>query len=151
MFLQVLVPLDGSDVAERALPYLRDVLSEGCATQAILLNVVTVPTPWDATASVSVYNDSEILLAQSANYLERLRAGLESEGLRVKAQVLEGSAATTILEYARTTGTDLILMATHGYSGIKRLVLGSVAQQIVQESPCPVLLIGPKPTSENRR
>jgi len=79
------------------------------------------------------------------NYLEKLAAPLREEGVNVKTAVVERDVvAEAIVDYAEQNDIDLIVMTTHGRSGLSRLVFGSVAESVVRHAPCPVLLIRSK-------
>lgn len=84
-------------------------------------------------------------IKECQNYLERVQTQLATEGIDAKTLVLESvNPAQTITEYAQTNGVDLIVIATHGYSGMRRILVGSVAYQLLYESHVPVLLIRPE-------
>jgi nucleotide-binding universal stress UspA family protein len=78
-------------------------------------------------------------------YLAEVEAQLGTEGIRVKTEVVEHNRpAPAITDYARKNGIELIVIATHGYTGLKKLMLGSVALSILHDSHTPVLLIRPE-------
>jgi nucleotide-binding universal stress UspA family protein len=77
--------------------------------------------------------------------MQRLASGLEAQGIRVEIAVCEGYAATVIVEEAASREADLIVIGTHGLSGLKHLLLGSIAERVVQKAPCPVLTVKPPP------
>ena len=83
--------------------------------------------------------DSERKMAEE--YLDDLRQRLASEGINVEAVLVEGVASETVVGHANAHGFDLIAMSTHGRSGLRRLVLGSVADHVVRRSGTPVLLV----------
>jgi nucleotide-binding universal stress UspA family protein len=129
MFERVLIPLDGSELAEIALPH-------GMAfahTFGSEVDVVTVSGEEERTFE---------RLFQT--YLERVASGLAEEGVQAKAVFLYGNPAAEIIDYARKNSIGLIAMATHGRSGIARWVMGSVAERIVRGSMTPVLFINAK-------
>ncbi|MFQ5826751.1 MAG: universal stress protein, partial [Dehalococcoidia bacterium] len=74
-------------------------------------------------------------------YLSQVEESLKGTGLAVSSKALAGTPAETILEYAKATNIDLILMSTHGRSGLSRWVFGSVAARVLRASEAPVLLI----------
>jgi nucleotide-binding universal stress UspA family protein len=78
------------------------------------------------------------------DYVGRVAAGLQSDSIKAEALLLYGSAADKILDYAAQNESDLIVMATHGRSGISRWWMGSVAQKVVSEAATPVLLVRSK-------
>ena len=81
-------------------------------------------------------------------YLEEVRLRIAMEGIVVNTVIREGDAASIINEHVRNKGIDLIVIATHGYSGMKKLMFGSVALRVMHDSDVPVLLIRPKPVKE---
>jgi nucleotide-binding universal stress UspA family protein len=80
----------------------------------------------------------------SQAYLDRTRKKLVAEGIQAKAASLEGRPAQAIVSYAREKGADLIIIATHGYTGMKQLMFGSVALRVLHDAHAPVLLIRPE-------
>jgi nucleotide-binding universal stress UspA family protein len=151
MYGKVLVPLDGSELAECALTHVKNLLKEGSAREMTLLNVVKVDVPW-ADMYEGVY-DSHFdidairvpLVSAAEKYLADVKARLASEGITVKTDWVEAvRPAYAITEYAQKNGMNLIVMATHGYTGMKRMLLGSVASGVLHMSPVPVLLIRPE-------
>ncbi len=142
MFERVLVPLDGSKLAECALPYVRNLAQGGKVGEVILLNVVEIPVTWIEGIDFVAVKDAN--LERSKKYLSELKNQLETEGMEVKAEVLEGGATEAIVDYAEEKAVDLIVIGTHGYTGMKRLMFGSVALRVLHDSHCPVLLIRPE-------
>ena len=87
----------------------------------------------------------ESFFTKSRNYLADKKSRLVSEGVNVKTESLEGNRpADTITEYAKEMGMDMIVMGTHGYTGLKKLMMGSVASGVLNQSHVPVLLIRPE-------
>lgn len=147
MYKKVLVPLDGSDLAECTLSHLKSLFKDGSVQEATLLNIVTIDIPWGDLESG--HFDFEALRKQaftiSKNYLAKVESRLSSEGIKVATVSVEANRpAETITDYAKKNGMELIIMATHGYTGFKRLMLGSVASGVLSQSPVPVLLIRPE-------
>lgn len=145
MYDKILVPLDGS---ETALCGLREAirLSVELKSRLLLLNVITdVPLLIEMASSVS-YDESMKQLRQAANALlatakqTALDAGVK-EVETACGELVQGSADVIILEEVSKEGCDLIVMGTHGRSGLGRLALGSCAEQVVRRSPVPVLLV----------
>jgi nucleotide-binding universal stress UspA family protein len=137
-FEKILVPLDGSLLAEAALPKAAELVGHHSRATLILLRAVeatTLPGADPIDAQVSVVHEAE-------DYLETVAARLRADGVPgVKTSVWYGSAAPSILEAARMTKPDLIMMSTHGRSGFRRLVLGSVAESVLRGASMPVFLI----------
>jgi nucleotide-binding universal stress UspA family protein len=147
MYTKILVPLDGSELAECSLEHLKQVAVVGGVTQVTLLRVIEPVSPGEATAwSSAGYTVTEVHKKQMASAQEGLTqaAGkLVALGISAQAVVLEGRAAEAILDYAEKNNIELILMSTHGRSGISRWTFGSVADKVVRHSPIPVLVISP--------
>ena len=81
---------------------------------------------------------------EADSYLERIAAPMRKKGLDVQCAVLPGTAGETIVSYARENSCKLIALATHGHGGVRRLVLGSTADFVLQRSVIPVLIIRPE-------
>ena len=142
MYEKILVPLDGSKLAEKAIPYATG-LCKG-ATEVTLFQVVHLPLPLAAPdVSIAVpMPDAEELKKEALDYLEGIAARLRQEGVNVQTAVIERDiVADAIVDYAAQNDIDLIVMATHGRSGLSQIVFGSVAESVVRHTPCPVLLI----------
>jgi nucleotide-binding universal stress UspA family protein len=147
VYKKVLVPLDGSKLAECALNHVKALVKEGSAKEVTLFTAVRVDTSW-----VELYGQNfnveamrKALLDSAMKHLTHLKEGLAREGIIVKTAVLEADgAAQGITDYARKKGSDLIVIATHGYTGMKRMMMGSVALGIMHHSDMPVLLIRPE-------
>ncbi len=127
---KIVVPLDGSPLAEAALP----LASEIAAASDAQIELLTVALTYDAPLESQM--DS---LARDS--LRRVEAALREKHAHVAHKVLAGAAADEISAHARDTGADLIVMGTHGRSGLGRLILGSVADSVVSMSSVPVLLV----------
>jgi nucleotide-binding universal stress UspA family protein len=142
---RILVPLDGSGLAEKILPHVR-ALAETNNVEIHLLRVYTLPPDAYVVADGVIAQGPapyrEELKKEAQTYLDGVMAGLRADGLqRVIATALEGDPAGEIIDLARKTPNDLIAISTHGRSGIGRWVLGSVAEKVVQHSRGPVLLV----------
>jgi nucleotide-binding universal stress UspA family protein len=143
MYRRILVPLDGSEVAECAFPHMQ-VVAAGCNVVEVLLLRVIGPLPLPGDYIIS--EGDRIRLesqhrSEAQSYLERITRQLGESGMDVRNDITEGDAAERIVDYADKHGVDLIVMATHGRSGIGRWALGSVADRVVHHSHVPVLLV----------
>lgn len=142
MYEKVLVPLDGSELAECSLPHVKKMAKEGFVKEIVLLTVIDIyPSALLEGADTAAIYDAQ--LTNSREYLANLQAQFRSEGIEVKTEILKGSTAQTIADYATENGVELMIIATHGHTGMKRLMFGSVALRILHESQVPVLLIRP--------
>lgn len=146
MYSKVLVPLDGSELAECALPEVIKLGQGGIVGEVVLMKVIDI----DVFALPKTYErdfDFTPLLnaqrAESGKYLEGIQSRLQSARIQVRTELLEGRPAEKIVDYARNHAMDLIVIATHGYSGMKRLMFGSVALRVLHDAHVPVLLIRP--------
>jgi nucleotide-binding universal stress UspA family protein len=143
MYRKVLVPLDGSALAECALNHVKTLIKEGSAGQITLLTVVRVDNAWGREADINAIREKALF--SSGKYLADKASRLAEEGMTVETAVVEGqSIAQAIIDYAGTGGMDLIAIATHGYTGMKGIMLGSVASGVTRQSHVPVLLIRPE-------
>jgi nucleotide-binding universal stress UspA family protein len=135
MLRSILVPLDGSDLAERALAY-ATALSVPTAASLVLVRAVAANTLADIDESVARAHG----LATAKQYLSDQAARLRDRGRACEIATPLGSPAGCILSEAKRRGVDLIVMSTHGRTGPIRWLLGSVAESVVARSPVPVLL-----------
>jgi nucleotide-binding universal stress UspA family protein len=144
MFRKMLVPLDGSTYSECVLDHAK-VLATGCNVgEVVLLYVVEpmYPGVYDIPQS-AVEEAQRSSLNFGKEYLARISGKLKEEGIAATTDVAQGRAADAILDYAESHGVDLIIMSTHGRSGVTRWLVGSVADRVIRSSPIPVLLITP--------
>jgi nucleotide-binding universal stress UspA family protein len=136
MFRRILLPLDGSRLAEAVLSQVEPILRRGDA-EVLLLRVV----------SPVIYPYAEIPVAMpdlrgnAAEYLRGVGSRLCERGARVRELVEEGSPALAITRIAEREKVTLVAMATHGRTGLSRWVFGSVTEQVMRESPVPILVL----------
>jgi len=130
MLHRILVPLDGSGEAESILPYLRDLAPRFSSHVDIL--------------GVGIGRKNRRVNRLLEEYIGRVAVSLQSNSIKAEAVTLYGSAADKILDYAAQNDIDLIIMATHGRSGITRWWMGSVAEKVISEASTPVLLVQSK-------
>jgi nucleotide-binding universal stress UspA family protein len=143
-FKTIVVPLDGSPLAEQAIPHACE-LARRLDLEVVLLRVYAMPVMGFTAEDYYTPNLEEILKQaedQAKSYIEEKAAELRKAGLgRVTSRFLEGESADRIIEFARKTPDSLIAMCSHGRSGIGRLVLGSVTSRVVRHSGDPVLVV----------
>ena len=135
---KILIPLDGLKLAEQALTKALE-MAQGAGESTLFLLRAAEASAWlgaDATEEqVRVVGEAQEYLAAVATYLAR-------QGFRkVKTAVWYGSPASAIVEAARVDKVDLIVMTTHGRSGLGRLILGSVAEAVLRGTSTPILLL----------
>ncbi|MEZ5943733.1 MAG: universal stress protein [Planctomycetaceae bacterium] len=143
---KILVPTDFSDFSNHAVRY-------GCEfakrfnAELHLVSVVEDVYP--------LVPESGMLLPTAANYLNELKTAAEQtlatrpdsawvEGVSVKREVLIGTAFLEIIRYAKDEDIDLIVIGTHGRTGLVHVLMGSVAEKVVRKAPCPVLTVRPE-------
>lgn len=143
MFEKILVPLDGSELAECALPYVMNLAKGSAVGEIILLSIIEIPSV-ELTEGFDIISLKNALSSKANKYLADLQVQLGSEGVNVKVKVLEGNAAQSIIEFSKEKSVNLIVIATHGYTGIKQLMFGSVALRVLHDAHVPVLLIRPE-------
>jgi len=125
MYTRIMIPLDGSELAQTALPHALD-LGRALGATLVLLHV----------------RDGRKGSPEAARrYLEYLRRGHTGDGVAIELAVREGAVAEAIVRAADEERIDIIVMATHGRSGMQRVVYGSVAEQVLRSSTRPVLLV----------
>ncbi len=143
MYKKILVPLDGSKLAECVLGHVRGIAT-GCSVPEV--DLLFVVEPISGTAGVTYFASVEgqkKLIAWGKNYLAKVGKSLVGEGIAARGIVLEGKPAEVILDYAGKNKIDLIMMATHGRSGPARWALGSVTDKVVRLSTVPVFIVTP--------
>ncbi len=143
-YKRILVPLDGSGFAEVAIPHAAEIAKRMGATLVLLRIVppITALLPTDSLTLPKLDTLEERVLEEAETYL-RARAGvLRAEGLAVEAFVMQNSIpALGILNAITSKNIDLVVMSTHGRSGLGQWMFGSVAAKVLRNSPVPVLLI----------
>ncbi len=140
MYKKILVPLDGSEVAEGVLPHARALACRDGA-EITLLRVAVNPAIEYSFAAPAAVQVAQELAGRSIRYLAQIEEQFRVEGFRVSSLVRQGAVAEGILRTAIEIGADVIAMSTHGRSGPERWLLGSVADRVVRSSSVPVLLI----------
>ena len=142
---RMVVPLDGSPIAETVLPLL-DGLGGALELEIVLIQVVGVETTVEFGGTNYdtrlVPNDVlQRLVGQASEYLADVARELEGKGLRARWEVLGGSPANRVIDFARETPDCVVAMTTHGRSGFRRWIMGSVADRVVRQTSEPVLVV----------
>ena len=142
MYHNILVPLDGSALAEAALHH-AEALALEFKSNITLLRIIISPYQLIAPDLVLSGTVAEIpgLRDQAMQYFQGVSGELREKGISFQTAILDGPVPDAITDYARAEHIDLIVMSTHGRGGISRWVYGSVAEKVLQAAPCPVLLI----------
>lgn len=141
MSKRVLVPVDGSEQARAALEY---ALEEFAEEQVTILHVID-PREFNTYGGIDGWVDLDQLREQrreqAEKIVERARERAEGRGLTVETEVVTGKDVRAILNYAAEHDIEHIVMGSHGRSGISRVLLGSVAENVVRRSPVPVTIV----------
>jgi nucleotide-binding universal stress UspA family protein len=148
-FEHILVPVDFSDSSHHALEHAMQLARVTGAGLHLLHSYPVSPgiaTPYGPALPDVVF---ESIRLGAERKLAEVRARVEREGLRATAHLTAESPAFAISDAAKELGADLIVMGTRGLSGLKHVLLGSVAERTVRTAPCPVLTV--PPPAEGRR
>ncbi len=148
MYRKLMVPLDGSSVAECVLPHL-ETLAKDCQDppEVVLVSAVepiSVPVGRELSrfGSLDEVTDYETHQRRDAEkYLKEKVAYLGEHGVKARSEIIVGKAGAALTDFANKGSFDLIVIATHGRSGITRLVWGSVAEHILHTVHAPVLMV----------
>ena len=136
---KILVPLDGSALAEMAIPTAVGLAKDKGASLMLMRAAEAAPSLSDVVAAqVDVVREAE-------GYLEQMAVRLRADGCgRVETCVWYGAPASSIVEAVKAYSADLVVMTSHGRSGIGRLILGSVAESVLRGTSAPILLLRAK-------
>jgi nucleotide-binding universal stress UspA family protein len=140
---RILCPIDFSESADHALRYAA-ALAETFSAELTLLHVVApvvAALPGDTTLPDTLQADIDDLAEACRERLEQTVGKMAANGVPVQHKILNGVPFVEIIRYARESETDLIVMGTHGRTGLGHLLIGSVAERVVRKSPCPVLTV----------
>ena len=145
MYDRIIVPLDGSKLAECVIPHV-EALGKGCGVKdVVLVRVIEAAEMPPDTYLVFTADELNRMEAgrrsEAEKYLRKMASQLQKSGLAARAEVLEGKPAESIADYAKNKEVGLIIIATHGRSGISRWYWGSVADRILQSACVPVLMV----------
>jgi nucleotide-binding universal stress UspA family protein len=147
MYNKILVPLDGSELAECVLPHVESIAKGSNTNNIIFIRVVepvVLPVADGEYFSSNVWTQIESQeKATAVNYLNDIVNRVQYEGINVEAKVILGRVAESIIDYAVKNDIDLIIIATHGRSGVNRWLRGSVANRILHAVRSPILIIPP--------
>lgn len=147
MFKQILVPIDGSDCSLHAL----ELAAAFAKEQQARLNVCTVVDP--AKAAAMAFGEASMAAACLDALDDEGKALVEEAAARVRPMwpadvtVLDGAPVDSIVQYARESGADLIVIGSHGRSGLPRLFLGSVAEGVIRNATAPVMVVRAVPVA----
>ena len=147
MYKKIMVPLDGSELAECVFPHLETVV-KGCESPQVIVVQAVEPLSIPYGREVSQFTSLEQVKAfethqkvDAEKYLKEVVARLKKTGVKARAEVIYGKAGEVLSDYANKNDVDLVVIATHGRSGVSRWVWGSVADRLVRSVCVPVLMV----------
>ncbi len=148
-YQKIIVPLDGSGWSQRAIPHALHLARTNDA-ELILTHVFTSPSREFTDQLALAHQEEQIqhLRQQAKRYLVGVRSELRRENIRVRTHYIEGSAtegvASLLCDYIMSEKADLVVMSTHGRTGVSRLLFGSIARSVMECIDIPVMLIQPE-------
>ncbi len=158
MYNKILVPLDGSKLSECAIDHI-DSIANVKSSELVLLNILELTQPFSSMVEFQGSREAAVRMEQewqkvenqnyqkAQDYLNKEAEALKFKGIQAKIVVVKPEpgkgTAETILDYSQNNNIDLVVMSTHGRSGISRFTMGSVADRVVRHSKVPVLIVAP--------
>jgi len=154
--LSLLVPLDGSELAESVIPHVERLAKQKAVDnlEVVLIRVSetpTIPSYYGPELSGVTLNWGEFMQQEEVrrkkaaiDYLEKIERQFKEKNIRVRSEVIEGKATDELINYANKNPHSMIIIASHGRSGFSRLVYGSVAATLLNNVTCPILMVKPK-------
>jgi nucleotide-binding universal stress UspA family protein len=147
MYKRIMVPLDGSELAECVLPHLETVVKGSPSPEVIVVQAVE-PLSVPYGREIAKFTSLEQVEAfethqktEAEKYLKEIVARLRKTGVNARADLVYGKAGEVLSDYATKNKVDLVIIATHGRSGISRWVWGSVADRLLHSLRVPVLMV----------
>jgi len=153
MYKKIMVPLDGSELAECVLPHVKAFVDAFSINEVLLVRVIEPVKP-DLRVYDNIFDEEFIQQAQkiwrdvekqertsAKAYLDQVSDRIKQKSTTVLSEVLVGDVAKSLADYTENKDIDLIIMATHGHSGVKRWIMGSVADKLLRSSSLPVFMV----------
>jgi len=148
MYQKILVPLDGSKLAECVLPHVEEIATRCGVNEVVLISVTEPVQGYRVFEDYSQETEGRLVpeavgkqQRQAQNYLNRVAKGLDAKGVKAQTEVLLGNPAEEISLYAEHRGCNLIIIASHGRSGLNRWTHGSVADKVFRAVRVPLLMV----------
>jgi len=148
MYKKILAPLDGSSLSECSLEHVK-AIATGCNVPEVVLLRAVEPLSSTNLFALGQMSESSIeqienwKISEAKDYINKVAQDLNKEGIPARGEIVSGKAEEEILNYSKENHFDLIIMSTHGRSGITRFAFGSVADRVVRSSTIPVLTVAP--------
>lgn len=133
---KILIATDGSRYSRIAAEKAIDA-AKSYGSELRVVSVVDVPSEFYAEAPNAV----EEMISKAKGYVKEIRLQAETEGIKAESFVGEGEAYQIITDLAKKEDVNVIVMSSHGRTGLKRLLMGSVAEKVIGHAPCPVLVV----------
>jgi len=149
MIKRIVVPVDFTDFSRRAADY-AVMLARRFKAKVVLVHVIE-PFTYDINETMWVVDHYTALQAIAKRLLAQQQKAVSRKGVAARTVLLRGRPSYEIVEEARKRRADLIVMGTHGRTGLEHVVLGSVAERVVRLAPCPVLTIGSGKAPKRRK
>lgn len=146
---KILVPVDFSECSDEAMLYAA-MLARRLNARVVLVHVIQ-PFTYGMTETFNLVDHYTALKTIAGPLLDQARKRLSKQGVSVDTDLLSGPAHHKILQKAGRAKADLIVMGTHGRTGVEHFLMGSVAEKVVRLSPCPVLTVRPGKASKAAR
>ncbi|WKZ68205.1 MAG: universal stress protein [Melioribacteraceae bacterium] len=141
-FKKILVPIDFSDYSKRALRYAIDFAKQFNSELSLVSVIEPMIYPADfSMGQVAIPATDQNLTERVETELETLEKNEIGSELKSKRIIKTGKPFYEIIETAREEDVDLIIIATHGHTGVEHLLFGSTAEKVVRKAPCPVLTL----------
>jgi nucleotide-binding universal stress UspA family protein len=149
-YKKIVVPIDGSGWSERAIPHAMDIARNN-NSEVVLLHVFKPPAH-EYVGEIALAGQDEQLMAlrdEMKQHLTAIRNNIRAEKVAVRVQFIEGTGVASIIcDYINDEGADLVVMSSHGNTGITRWLFGSIAQKVMHEVHVPVMIIRPDKDSK---
>lgn len=146
MFKNILVPLDGSETAERVLSQVEAIVNE-CKVNSIVFLRILEPMFHGSKEATSAFGEAELaemevaLRVKAEEYLNGILDRFSSRKVSLRSEIVTGFAAESIIDYITQHNISLLVISTHGRSGVSRWVMGSVAERVLRSSNVPVVMV----------
>ncbi len=138
-FGKILIPTDFSESAENASLYALS-LAEKYGSKIYVAHVIE-PFTYTSDLGIDMGDQYQVMEATAKKFLDDIVTSIKEKHIDVEGILLSGEPFVEIIKYVKQEQINLIIMATHGRSGIEHMLLGSVAEKVVRKSPCPVLTV----------
>ena len=146
MYKKIMVPLDGSELAECVLPHI-EAIAGGCTVPDIIFIRVVQPFHFPSTGEIIPSGEDLVKIdeankAEAKDYLDRVISNMALGPANLQAEIIfDAKVAESLADYASSKEVDLIVVATHGRSGVSRWVWGSVTDRLLHSSCVPILMV----------